>query len=250
VSSERQLLVETDRWWGEHVHRYREALRYIKKQDVVLDIACGTGFGTDIIASHTSGMVTGGDIDQHAIEDCRRNWKMDNISFEVLDGTCIPYATGHFDIITSFETIEHTTQYAEMVAEFARILKPTGRLILSTPNSRITSPDGKILNPFHTQEFNYEELLKILSASFRQVELYGQRYCRYDAASAWGHVGKKAEKMFLGFGVRKLPLSWRSRFMKRMFGYPLYSRETDFTIEKNLQRIQEECPVLYAICQK
>ena len=250
MSSERQPVESAGRWWGEHIHRYNEALRFIDPNDTVLDIACGTGFGTDIIAAKTSGKVIGGDIAAEAIEECRGMWNKHNLEFKVLDGTRLDFPDQYFNKIVSFETLEHTGQYREMIAEFARVLKPGGQLILSTPNRNVSSPDGVIINPYHIQEFTYEELKQILETSFPRVQLTGQRYTRYDKRSIRRRTGKLFEKLFLSFGIRKLPYSWRSGFMKIIFGYPLYPRETDFTLEKDVSRIKSECPVQFAICQK
>jgi hypothetical protein len=112
------------------------------------------------------------------------------------------------------------------------------------------SPDGNILNPYHIQEFTYDELKQLLESSFSRVQMTGQRYRRYDKKTFSRSVGKLFEKLFLSFGIRKLPYSWRSGFMKAFFGYPLYPQETDFTLEKEVLRIKGECPVQFAICQK
>jgi hypothetical protein len=129
-------------------------------------------------------------------------------------------------------------------------LKPGGQLILSTPNREVSSPDGIIVNPYHIQEFTYEELKDILETSFQHVQLSGQRNTRYDKRSGRRSTGKLFEKLFLSFGIRKLPYSWRSGFMKFFFGYPLYPLETDFILEKDVNRIKKECPVQFALCQK
>lgn len=250
MSSERQPVESSGRWWGEHVHRYNEAVLRINSTDIVLDIACGTGFGTNIIAGKTNGKVIGADIAQEAVDESSKRWNKPNLEFRVLDGTQMPFPDNYFDKIVSFETIEHTSKYREMAAEFSRVLKPNGLLILSTPNRQVSSPDGIIVNPYHVQEFTCDELREILKASFPEVELYGQRYCRYDKRSFGKSIGRFFEKLFLSFGIRKLPYSWRSGFMKLFFGYPLYARETDFLLEKDDKRMKTECPVQMAICKK
>ncbi len=247
MSSERQPVETTGRWWGEHIHRYNVALMLINPGDKVLDIACGTGFGTDIIAGRTSGQVIGGDIAKEAIDECNGRWNKPNLEFRVLDGTQLDFPDNYFDKIVSFETIEHTGQYQSMAAEFARVLKPGGLLILSTPNREVSSPDGVIVNPYHIQEFTFDELKQILGAVFPSVEQSGQRYSRYDKGKP---VGKFFEKLLLSFGIRKFPYSWRSGFMKLFFGYPLYPRDTDFLQERDIARAKKECPVQFAICKK
>lgn len=250
MSSERQLLESESRWWGEHVHRYREAIKHITPGNVVLDIACGTGFGTDILAGHTHGKVVGGDIAPEAIEECKQQWNKPNIEFRVLDGTALAFPDNYFDVIVSFETIEHTTSYAKMLSEFARVLKPGGKLVLSTPNAAITSPDGVIGNPFHTQEFRFEELKDLLARFFPVPQVYGQRYSRYDKSSIWKKLGGFFEKLMLAFGIRKLPYKMRSGFMKVFFGYPLYPGPEDFLLETNEKKIVGQSPVLFAVCKK
>ena len=106
MSSERQPVESAGRWWGEHIHRYYEALLQIDPTDVVLDIACGTGFGTEIIAGKTNEKVIGGDIAADAIDECRKLWQKNNLEFKVLDGTKLDFPDQYFNKIVSFETID------------------------------------------------------------------------------------------------------------------------------------------------
>ncbi len=250
MSVERHAIESASRWWGEHIYRYKQALFYINPDDIILDIACGTGFGTAILADTSYGKVIGADIAPDAIDECRQHWEKSNLEFRVVDGTQSGFADHYFSKIVSFETIEHTVAYRQMIREFARVLEPGGQLILSTPNIDVSSPGGVINNPYHTQEFTYDELKQLLAESFPRVELFGQRYSRYDKKSLRHKTGKLFERLFLSFGIRKLPYPWRNGIMKSFFGYPLYPMESDFILETDISRIKKECPVLFAVCKK
>ena len=124
MASERQDHTENSPWWGEHVHRYHLALKHMSPADKVLDIACGNGFGSYLLSEKTHGDVIGGDISDESITYCKSAFKnKSNLRFEKIDGTQIPYSDGYFDLIVSFETIEHTLKYREMLFEFKRTLK-------------------------------------------------------------------------------------------------------------------------------
>lgn len=75
MSSERQTLEQKTPWWGEHVYRYEQVLPYIKLSDKIIDIACGTGYGSNLLAQYTQGPVIGGDISQETITFCKNHWK-------------------------------------------------------------------------------------------------------------------------------------------------------------------------------
>ncbi len=246
MSSERQLINHNDPWWGEHVHRYNEVLPHINKEDRILDIACGTGFGSDILASYSNGEVIGGDISPEAIAECSQNWKRANLRFEVLDGTKLPFPDGYFDKIVSFETIEHTTQYREMLREFKRVLKPGGTAYISTPNFPVNSPSGKVTNPYHTQEFTFTELKTILEDVFPDVKITGQKYSRYDDGKT-NRFGKVIEWGFNIIGIRKLPYSIKNAFSRFFTGKPFYPTDKDFSLVTDLQQI-EKCKTFYCFC--
>ena len=250
MASERQAIDKNDPWWGEHVHRYDEALKYIKNTDTVLDIACGTGFGSHILAQNTEGVVVGGDIASDAVVLCQKSWQKENLQFKVLDGTNLAFEDAYFDMVVSFETIEHTTQYRKMLAEFRRVLKPNGYLILSTPNQKMTSPDSVIHNQYHTQEFHFDELEKLLKAEFTSVSLMGQYCSRYEKSIPTKPLAQAVESLLLLRGVRKLPYSFRSGLMKSFFNIPLYNQPDDFNLSDNKAFVEANCPVLFAICRK
>ena len=250
MSSERQLFEPESRWFGEHIHRYFEAAKYIHSNDTILDIACGSGFGTSILSDITTGNVIGGDIDEPTINHCKSSWIKSNISFQNLDASDLPFSDNSFDAIISFETIEHSIKYQVMFDEFLRTLKPGGYLILSTPNADLTSPFGIIQNPFHTQEFTLAELHKILENRFTDTVIYGQRYARYDQKRLKNNFERLFEFFLLSSGISKIPYSIRNQLMKILFGHSLYPNNNDFVLENNDHIIKKYCPVLFAVCKK
>ena len=248
MAAERKELDEKSPWWGEHLHRYYEAVKYLKGSETVLDLACGLGFGTAILAGKTKGKVIGGDIAEDAIQDSQKYWQRENLSFTVLDGTNLPYADGYFDIVVSFETIEHTPQYRQMLKEFSRVLKPNGVALISTPNFPINSPTGKVMNPYHTQEFTHRELSEILNEVFSEVTIHGQQYSRYKIKSFSNSIGWFFECLLLQRGIRKIPISLQDLVMKTLINRPIYPEAQDFEMVDALDDILK-CQTFFAVCK-
>jgi 2-polyprenyl-3-methyl-5-hydroxy-6-metoxy-1,4-benzoquinol methylase len=249
MSSERQKNNHDNPWWGEHLHRYIEALKYCSANDKILDLACGTGFGTDLLAAATTNTVIGGDIADIAITECNIQWQRPNLKFHVIDGTKLPFNNSSFDVVVSFETIEHTVSYNKMLEEFSRILKPGGIAIISTPNFTINSPTGKIINPFHTQEFTYFELNLILASIFSDVSIHGQKFSR----SAYG-ILRFADNLFAFIfnlkGVRKfIPNAIKNKLSLLFTGRPFYPTSSDFSLVANKSDVLL-CKTFFCICRK
>jgi SAM-dependent methyltransferase len=194
-------------------------------------------------------MVIGGDIAADAINECSVTWKKANLSFAILDGTKLPYNENYFDKIVSFETIEHTTKYKEMLQEFQRVLKPDGIAFISTPNFPVSSPTGKLLNPYHTQEFTYKELKTILGEIFRTVKITGQKYSRYDDGRV-SKIGKLIYSFFNIIGIRKYtPYSVKNRIALFFTKKPFYPIPQDFTLVSDEENILK-CKTFFCICRK
>lgn len=250
MSSERQDHNEISPWWGEHVHRYQQALKYLSRNDRVLDLACGNGFGSKLLSDNTVNEVIGADISPETIQYCKETFNhIRHLQFEVVDGTKMQYPSGHFNVIISFETIEHTTKYNEMLAEFSRALANEGYAIISTPNIEVNSPGGKVLNPYHTQEFNYDELVGILERHFKNVEVFGQKYIRYQNPSIKNKIGKLLESLFYMRGVRKTPIAFQNAVMKMVIQKNMYPQPDDFEMTDDQNEIRK-CKTFFAICRK
>lgn len=157
---------------AEHVHRYLFAAGLCAGKDV-LDIACGEGYGSAMLA-RVAASVAGVDIDEPTIEKAREAYPAENLGFE--RGTCeaIPYKRDSFDVVVSFETIEHIEEQASFLREVRRVLRPGGVLICSTPDKGVYKA-GQEPNPYHKRELTREEFELLLSSKFENVRMSGQR---------------------------------------------------------------------------
>lgn len=249
MSSERQLDSTNNPWWGEHLHRYEEAGKIIHLPNAkILDIACGSGFGSHYLA-HLGHHVIGGDLSYDTVLDCASKYKANNLEFKQIDGTQMPFENDFFDVVISFETIEHTTEFQKMLNEFKRVVKKDGLIILSTPNFLINSPGGVIINKYHTQEWVYEDFLKILNSTYSQVNLMGQEYVRYkNQTSIRFKIGKFFEETLYQRGFRKLPIFFQDLIIKMFIDQPMYPLSSNYSFTKNVNEIKD-CKTFFAICK-
>jgi 2-polyprenyl-3-methyl-5-hydroxy-6-metoxy-1,4-benzoquinol methylase len=154
--------------YGEHMGRYYSILQLIKGK-VVLDIASGSGYGSQLMAAQAA-HVYGVDNNKRAIEYSKENYGADNLDFIVGDATDIPLEDNTVDYVISMETIEHIGDQARFLEEIKRVTKPEGVLVLSTPNDRVY-PKG---NHFHVKEHNKASLTALLKKHFRHVGIQYQ----------------------------------------------------------------------------
>ncbi len=161
--------------YDEHIYRYIFAAS-LTENKVVLDVACGTGYGAGYMAEKRAGQVVGADMSMAAVDYARERFGEDNKArFVCANAVKLPFTDNAFDIVVSFETIEHIRQYRKFLAECRRVLKEDGLLICSTPNRRIFSPNlAKPINTFHVKEFWPEEFHRLLRRYFADITLYGQ----------------------------------------------------------------------------
>ena len=155
----------------EHIHRYIFASNYIKDK-IVLDAACGTGYGSNYLSNYAK-MVYGIDINADVIDNNKEIYKKENLIFTNGSVYQLPYDDNMFDVIVSFETIEHVDNGEKVFSEFNRVLKDNGLLIISTPNKNI-SIQNNINNPFHVHEYFEEEFIEFLNKYFNNVNIYYQ----------------------------------------------------------------------------
>jgi len=147
----------------QHLHRYAFASVFANRKKV-LDIACGEGYGSNLIAQIAEA-VTGVDIDEETIQKAKTKYPRQNLIFKHGSASSIPCEDNYFDIVISFETIEHLNEHIQMFAEIKRVLKPDGILILSSPDKTLSDTFG-ISNKYHVKELKKEELLTLAQQFF------------------------------------------------------------------------------------
>jgi ubiquinone/menaquinone biosynthesis C-methylase UbiE len=157
------------RIFWEHVERYQFARSYVVGKHV-LDVACGEGYGSAALRKAGASSVVGIDIAQEVCDHARRKYGVDARAGDAL---ALPLADASVDLVVSFETIEHVTDPSRFLAECARVLRPGGMLILSTPNRPVYSGESKH-NPFHHHEFDRAEFLGLLHEKFSDAQLFSQ----------------------------------------------------------------------------
>lgn len=118
----------------EHMQRYVAIAPYVKGK-IVLDAACGAGYGSAILAEYAK-LVIGIDIDHETIEQAKNNYHRSNIIFREMSITSMDFREDEFDAIISFETIEHISEEDQhaFLKDTVRILKNDGFLAISTPD--------------------------------------------------------------------------------------------------------------------
>jgi glycosyltransferase involved in cell wall biosynthesis/ubiquinone/menaquinone biosynthesis C-methylase UbiE len=157
----------------EHLHRYLLACK-VATGKVVLDIASGEGYGSAMLAK-VAHQVIGVDISQEAVTHAQAKYQAPNIEFRIGSCSAIPLENNSVDVIVSFETIEHHDEHDAMMQEIKRVLRPSGVLVISSPDKfEFTSAFGST-NAHHVKELYREEFTKLLEEYFKNHIIYGQK---------------------------------------------------------------------------
>lgn len=151
-----------------HINRYLWAIKNINKNDFVLDVCCGSGYGSNIIAQHCK-FVRGIDINKAAIQYAKTNYesKRDNLKYYIKDLSNlknINLEQNWFDTVVCIEAIEHFTknQAENIIDLFSDVLTSNGKLILTTPDITFSTRD----NEYHKYEYSMFEITELIINKF------------------------------------------------------------------------------------
>jgi len=147
----------------EHLHRYSIISEFLDKNMIIMDIACGEGYGTNILSKKVKKAI-GVDVSMEAISHAKNKYSSANIEFIHSSAINIPIEDNCIDVIVSFETIEHIEDHEKLLSEFKRVLRKNGLLIISTPDKQFYSKGNP--NPYHIKELSFAEFEMLLSNYF------------------------------------------------------------------------------------
>ena len=162
-------------WYRRHLAVYEWIAARCAGLEVV-DMACGEGYGTDVLARRARS-VTGVDANPDAHEHARLKYTRPGVSF-VRD--LIETFTQSCDALVFLQTIEHVERPEEVLRHFKSMLRPGGTAYVSTPNLLTLAPPGapKSDNPWHLREYRVEEFRALCASAFDDFELYGLFHAR------------------------------------------------------------------------
>ncbi|HEU4979444.1 MAG TPA: class I SAM-dependent methyltransferase [Solirubrobacteraceae bacterium] len=142
----------------------------------VVDMACGEGYGADVLARRAA-RVVGVDANPEAHEHARLRYVRPNLSFvrdmvETYDEPC--------DAVVFLQTIEHVQDAGAVLERFKALTGPDGVAFVSTPNVLTLAPEGaeRSGNPWHVHEYRPEEFEALCRAHFSRVQLFGLYHAR------------------------------------------------------------------------
>ncbi len=144
----------------------------------VLDMACGEGYGSDVLAQSARSVV-GLDANLEAHEHARLRYRRSNLRFArgMVENFGEP---GGYDAVVFLQTIEHVQDPEAVLRHIRSLLTPGGVAYVSTPNVLTLAPPGEVKsdNPWHIREYRAEEFERLCHSAFARVEVLGLFHAR------------------------------------------------------------------------
>jgi SAM-dependent methyltransferase len=155
-------------WFRRHEAAYLALLPFCTGARL-LEAGSGEGYGSALLAGAAADVVAL-ELDAQAAAHGRRHYP--EVTTVRGDLQRLPFRSGRLDVVACLQTVEHLWDQPGFVHECARVLRPAGTLLLTTPNA-VTFPKG---NPFHTRELTMDELEELLAPAFSISRSWGVRH--------------------------------------------------------------------------
>jgi 2-polyprenyl-3-methyl-5-hydroxy-6-metoxy-1,4-benzoquinol methylase len=206
-----------------HIERYQYAAKVLQNKNLVLDIACGTGYGSKILSDAGIKFVIGVDISEEAISEAnkissdgklifiKKDYKELNV--ELINQVLQLNSFNGFDAIVSFETIEHLPEPELFLKIIMSLLNQNGLLLLSLPVT--PSMDA---NPYHLHDFSSRSIEKLLRKNGLEIVDLMKQYQTYNPFTVRKEYNK-AGVNDLRRGLLKFYLKNPSKFFLRIYSF-------------------------------
>lgn len=191
-----------------HLASYRFAEDFCRGRRV-LDLGCGSGYGAAQIARVASN-VHAVDVSEQSVAYAREHYPCENVEFSVIKPDApLPFSDESFDVVLSFQVIEHVRDDRSYLREAARVLSPQGTLVLITPDRRNRLfPGQQPWNRWHLREYSETACLKLVEESF-----VVEKTLRMGASGAAASLELKRYRLLkwltLPFTLPGFPSAWR-----------------------------------------
>jgi len=159
-----------------HLARYQFLLPMVRPNDEILETGCGVGYGSQMLSERAHSVVAF-DYSPAALEYARERHSAPNLTYLLMDCHRLALADTSFDLVVSFEVFEHLEAPLDYLSECRRVLRPGGRLVLSTPNRSSWDIHMRSIGTEYEYHVNMQDLDGLrtqLASFFPQVLIYSQ----------------------------------------------------------------------------
>ncbi|MCA9396998.1 MAG: class I SAM-dependent methyltransferase [Candidatus Omnitrophica bacterium] len=166
---------ESAKMVAKHLSAYEFTSAYAQGKKA-LEIGHGDGYGSSRMAK-IAAHVTAIDLFEQNVETANKRYSDANLSFLAMNATELEFADETFDLVFSFQVIEHIPrqQLGKYASEIKRVLKTGGVGCISTLNLKKNMKPGQDYDksPHHDKEFTPDEYIEFFKGHFEDVEMYG-----------------------------------------------------------------------------